>query len=548
MSALIPWAIEALIASTLLMLLVLALRGPVRRAFGPDIAYLLWLLPVLRLMLPPLPQSLSQGWHQAVVAPVSQASETFTILVAEPLGFSGGAAAPDPQTPLLGPALVMLWVFGAAAFILWHTLAHARFCRRMLAEQRGGAAMADGVHVIETDAARGPLAFGIWRRYVAFPRDFVERYDADERDLALAHELGHHARGDLIANWAALVVLALHWFNPIAWRAFRAFRADQEIANDARVLAGRDAVTRHLYACAIVKAAHGGAVSAACHLHTIEDLKGRLRMLTTNRPSRARLMSGIGVIALLTTAGLATTASGTQAAERVRTKVEQATGVKLDELRLPVAFQSAPPAPPPAPEAPTAMPAPPPPPAPPALSADGHQRHHYRVVIRDRDGHVTETDSDTPPDMAAIGPVPPVPPMPPIPGMHSRSEVRIIRRDHDGHMMTENFMGNMPEISSANCEGPDTARPPVMHKDRDGKRIIIICHNRIERMAHDGAAMAARSPDIERRAYTHALEGLRDARSRIAGKTSMSSEARAQALQGIDEAIREVEGDLAKVN
>src|SRR3569623_759999 len=205
--------------------------------------------------------------------------------------------------------------------------------------------MAEGVHVIETGAARGPLAFGIWRRYVAFPRDFVERYAADARDLALAHELGHHARGDLLANWAALVVLALHWFNPVAWRAFRAFRADQEIANDARVLAGRDPVTRHLYACAIVKAAHGGAVSAACHLHTIEDLKGRLRKLTTNRPSRARLIGGVGVIALLTPAGLATPASGGQAAERVRTKVEQASGVRLAELRLPTAFLSAPPAP-----------------------------------------------------------------------------------------------------------------------------------------------------------------------------------------------------------
>jgi bla regulator protein BlaR1 len=125
---------------------------------------------------------------------------------------------------------------------------------------------------------------------------------------------------------------------------------------------------------------------------------------------------------------------------------------------------------------------------------------------------------------------------------------RIIRRDRDGHIMTENFTGDMPEISSANCEGPDTARPPVMHQDKGGKRVIIICHNRIERMAHDGAAMAARSPDIERRAYTHALEGLRDARTRIAGKISMSAEARTQALQGIDEAIHEVEGDLAKVN
>ena len=93
--------------------------------------------------------------------------------------------------------------------------------------------------MIETDAATGPLAFGVLAHYVAFPRDFAERYDAAERELALAHELGHHARGDLLANWAALVVLALHWFNPLAWRAFRAFRADQEMANDARVLAGR---------------------------------------------------------------------------------------------------------------------------------------------------------------------------------------------------------------------------------------------------------------------------------------------------------------------
>ena len=545
MSALIPWAIEALIASTLLMLLVLVLRAPVRRAFGPDVAYALWLLPVLRLMLPPLPQTFSQGWHEAVVAPVSRASETITVLVAEPFG--GGAAAPDPQTPVLGPTLILLWVVGAAAFMLWHSLAHARFCRRMLAEQQGGAAMADGVHVIETGAARGPLAFGIWRRYVAFPRDFAERYDADERDLALAHELGHHARGDLIANWAALVVLALHWFNPIAWRAFRAFRADQEIANDARVLAGKDAVTRHLYACAIVKAAHGGAVSAACHLHTIEDLKGRLRMLTTHRPSRARLIGGVGTIALLTMAGLGITASGSQAAERMRSKVEQATGVKLADLKLPVAFQSAPPAPP-APEAPGVMPAPPAPPAPPALAMgqDGKpMKHRYRVIVRDRDGHVTETDSDNAEDLADIAPVPPVPP---VPGTNERTVTRIIRRDRDGHISTDNFTVNVPEIRSANCAGPDDARPTVMHDNKGGKRVIIICHNRIERMAHDGAAMAARAPDIERRAYGRALEGLRNARTRMAADTAMSEDARKEALQGIDEAIHEIEGDLAKVD
>jgi bla regulator protein BlaR1 len=539
LSALLPWAIEALIASTVLMLLVLVLRRHVRRAFGPDVAYALWLLPLLRLLLPPLPQ----GWHETAVAPVARASQTITILVAEPLGFGGGAAAPAPQTPLLGPALIMLWVAGAAAFMLWHSLAHARFCRRMIAQQHGGAAMADGVHVIETDAARGPLAFGIWRRYVAFPRDFAERYDADERDLALAHELGHHARGDLIANWAALAVLALHWFNPVAWRAFRAFRADQEIANDARVLAGRDAVTRHLYACAIVKAAHGGAVSAACHLHTIEDLKGRLKMLTTHRPSRARLIGGVGTVAVLTLAGLGATASGTQAAERVRSKVEQATGVRLDALKLPVAFQAAPPAPP-APEAPGAMP-----PAPPAVADGPSTRHRVRVIIHDKNGHVTETDSDTDtaggPDM----PMPPMPPMPPSPpGAHVQVVERVVVRDRDGHVTTNTTNGpsHVVSVTNANCPGPDTTRPSVMRDEKDGKRFVIICTNRIDRMAHDAAAMASRGGDIARNAYTHALAGLRSARSTVAGNVAMAAEARSQALKGIDEAISEIENDIAK--
>src|SRR3954452_4954193 len=53
----IGWAIEALIASTMLMLVVLALRGPVARRFGAQAAYLLWLLPALCMILPRIPET-----------------------------------------------------------------------------------------------------------------------------------------------------------------------------------------------------------------------------------------------------------------------------------------------------------------------------------------------------------------------------------------------------------------------------------------------------------------------------------------------------------
>jgi len=513
----IGWAVETFVATTLLMLVVLALRGAVRRAFGPGVAYLLWLLPLARMVLPPLPAS----WRAGAAAPLSdtflpfaQAGDRITVLVVRPLGL-GEAAAPAAWHPSLGLVLAGLWGLGAAAFLAWHWIAHVRFCRRMLAGAAPAAEVAGGVRVIESDAAAGPLAFGVLRRYVAFPRDFADRYDADERDLALAHELGHHARGDLIANWAALVVLAVHWFNPVAWRAFRAFRADQEMANDARVLKGRDAAFRHAYACAIVKSAHGGAISAACHLHTVHALKGRLKMLGSQRKSRARIAGGTAAVGVLIVTALGLTASGTQAAEGLRAKVGKTIGVDLSQplaaaapapVAAPaVALAVVPAAAPQADARPAGdidLPAPPQPPAPPS---------------------------------AAARPVPPMPPAPPAPVVDGRA----IRAQVDA------AMADMPEVSSTSCGGGDAQQ--VVISDRSGGRNrIVICQDRIAAMAAKGAQVAVNAAEIERNAYRSALAGLQAARGKVEADARLSAEERRDALSSIDDSIRDMQDDLAR--
>ncbi len=496
-AALSGWAIEALIASTILMIAVLLVRTPVRRLFGPQVAYALWALPALRLVLPSMPQ----GWRD-IATPLSRAGETIAVYVVEPAGTAAVASARD--YPSLGSTLgllaVLVWGAGATAFLFWHLIQHSRFCARLL----GTAERLDdlqGVRVIASPAAPGPLAFGVLRRYVVFPRDFDDRYDADERALALAHELGHHQRGDLIANWVALFVLALHWFNPIAWRAFRTFRADQELANDARVLAGRSAVDRHIYACAIVKAAHGGAVSAACHLHTITDLKGRLRMLTTSRTSRRRLAAGTVSVGLLVVAGLGFTASGTSAAEAIGARIH-------------ADIPAMPPMPPMA-----ALPAMTPvPPMPPQASV---------------------------PAVEPAAPAAPAAPAPPAAReAGSRTRVMQIRR---GDRLA---IAGVPEVNERTCaDGRDgDARQFVINRQDGDKRIMIICSNRIEKAAAEGTEMAVNSKDIQRSALRSAISGLRSARVGIAGNMSMSAEVRAHALAGIDEGIAEVESDIAKMD
>lgn len=461
------WVIETFVATTLLMLLVLAIRKPVNRHFGPNIAYALWALPVLRLVLPPLPES----WRASAETPVAAASEVIyyivdPITVPQATATTPATALPMEAAPIDWlPIIVGIWAVGALAFLAYHLIAHSRFCARLLRRAKIERTVAEGrVHVIETDAATGPLAFGIWRKYVAFPRDFSERYDPLERNLALAHELGHHLRGDLIANWIALVVLALHWFNPVAWRAFRAFRADQEMACDALVLSGRAPALRHAYGRAIVKSAHGGAVSAACHLHTINELKGRLRMLSKHdRKSRTRITAGVTGAAALTLAGLALTASGTQAAANLRADVGDAIGVDLQE----------PPAAPTAPEAAAEAPA-----APEAMAAPAAAKK-IRIVTRDKDGKITITQDG---EISTV----------------QTGHKRIVIRD--GRVVSgDGIPADMPTVISARCGPPNDG--DVKLERTDGKRrSITICTDRIEARTEAAVArgMAARDAALDR--------------------------------------------------
>ena len=47
------WLLDTLLYTGVLIALVLMLRRPVSHHFGPQIAYMLWGLPFLRLLLPP---------------------------------------------------------------------------------------------------------------------------------------------------------------------------------------------------------------------------------------------------------------------------------------------------------------------------------------------------------------------------------------------------------------------------------------------------------------------------------------------------------------
>jgi beta-lactamase regulating signal transducer with metallopeptidase domain len=298
----IAWLLQTFAAVTALAVAVLLLRRPVARLFGAGWAYSLWLIPALRVALPPL------GFvHPPIALPAA----------ANFIPAAAGGTAPLPAIAGPGqwvPFLLATWAGGAVIFLMLQWLAHRDFLQRLAGSSRPARPPRySGILTFVSEAIDGPLALGLLRRLIVVPSDFSRRYSPGERRLAMEHEATHHRRGDIWWNMAAMLLLAANWFNPIAWLAYRAFRADQELACDAAVAAGASLAERCDYARALVKSAAGPGLIAACPLHTAGVLKQRLRMMRLHRTSRPRTAGGLAAVGAL---GLTAFALGSPEAVR----------------------------------------------------------------------------------------------------------------------------------------------------------------------------------------------------------------------------------------
>jgi len=283
------WLFASLLATSLLLSLVLVLRGPVLRTFGPKIAYSLWALPATRMLLPPLP---------IPFAPLPKA-------IAAQAVTAGTAAGGADIMVVVGLA----WACGAAGWFCWQIVRYRVFLARAL---KGATRLTSecGVDVLVSPAVTGPMATGVIARRILLPLDFVDRYTSEERRMALLHEGAHHDRRDILANFLALAFVAAHWWNPLAHIAYRRFRADQELACDATVLS-RDAQSgdRQTYGSALLKSASAPLTTVACALSHKDEVRKRIVTMMHPGFGIGRRITGMGGALALVVAGGVLTAT-----------------------------------------------------------------------------------------------------------------------------------------------------------------------------------------------------------------------------------------------
>ena len=268
------------------ILAVLAMRATIRSWFGARVAYALWL-----------------AVPAAAVAVVLPAREIMVDAAAKaPAVVSQGAvakawlAAPLPVDARLDPSLLILaaWATGvllALTVLVWRQAAFMGSLGRLRRETKG---------VFRSGAVgTGPAIIGaVWPKLI-LPRDFEARFDAEEREMVLAHERVHLRRLDPAINGLAALAQCLNWFNPLIHLATHTMRIDQELACDAAVMAEFPKARRR-YAEAILKTQIASlSLPLGCYWPALgaHPLKQRIAMLKRGLPDKRRMAAGALVAA-----------------------------------------------------------------------------------------------------------------------------------------------------------------------------------------------------------------------------------------------------------
>ena len=248
-----------IVSSSVLILVVIALRYVLRGKLSLRMQYALWLLVLVRLLVPvsfgasdlsvmnAVPErapTVQQGIYRQDIAGERNDAPANAGTVGIPAQSMNEAAPPNlvqnvTTATVTAPTVEKtdwariaktVWLAGAAALGLVFLAVNLRFGKKLRRSRERVEETDACLPVYESGETDTPCLFGVAKPSIYVTPD--TRTEAETLRYALAHEQTHYRHGDNL--WAVLrgVCLALHWYNPLVWWAAELSRRDAELACD----------------------------------------------------------------------------------------------------------------------------------------------------------------------------------------------------------------------------------------------------------------------------------------------------------------------------
>jgi beta-lactamase regulating signal transducer with metallopeptidase domain len=262
------WMGPMLWQASLLILVVSLIDLGIRGWAWPQVRYALWLLVLVKLLIPPtwsLPSGIVsrvQPWAQQRVvqlwveengvpreeaapveaAPVAPAA--FPATRPEERGFRPASAA----GPVWQLYAVVVWALGMVAFSgllltrmvklrRWHRAQKEKktipvWFHELMVQTARRMKLGRLPAIVFSEEAVTPAVYGVFRPVLLLPASYTDSLSREEAEHVLLHELAHLKRGDLWLHGLALLLQIVYWFNPLLVWVSRQMKHVREICCD----------------------------------------------------------------------------------------------------------------------------------------------------------------------------------------------------------------------------------------------------------------------------------------------------------------------------
>lgn len=253
-------------------LLIMAFYPLISRRYSAKCRYYLWAVIFVALLFPIRPQ-VSVTLPQFIQPFLTPSTTEVTTILPSTAGILVS------ETPHIFHVIntwnwfqyaVLLWGIGVMFFLGWHIIQHLRFISsskrwskdiedvavlELFAYIKSELGIQDNIIIKSCACINTPMLAGLFRPVVLIPQN---SFDQEELRLILKHELIHQKRRDLWYKVLMMLVLAIHWFNPVVYFMVRSAMNLCEISCDEEVLKGIDVKGRAKYGESIIGVVRNG--------------------------------------------------------------------------------------------------------------------------------------------------------------------------------------------------------------------------------------------------------------------------------------------------
>lgn len=304
----------------ILILAVIVIRALAINMLPKKAFNALWWISVVRLMIPfSIPSAFSVYSLMGSHAP-GNGSQAIRVL---PIGASGQAASmPDSITNAVSTWTVV-WAAGVLVCAVLFSLAYWK-CRKefqtsipvgndftenwLSVHQQGRR-----ISIRQSGRFSAPLTYGVLHPVILMPIS-TKWENTDSLAYVLAHEYVHIRRFDSIRKLVLIVVLCVHWFNPLVWVMYILANRDIELSCDEAVVRFFGENTKAAYARALISMEETrSGLTPLCSSFSKNAIEERITAIMKIKKTTVFSLVLAGFIVVGTATAFATSANAQQA-------------------------------------------------------------------------------------------------------------------------------------------------------------------------------------------------------------------------------------------